>query len=152
VDSLRKGNVEPPREGRVELEPRCPDALPIKPASGFSCPKYNPGLPGTLGIWRFSVTSQTGLFSSEGKGGLAFFSGWITTNCERPGKVPIAARLGRLDCPAKFLLGNDPVPPRLGSVLSVPGIVRLEELSGLSWPTPGRVPLEPVAGAQADGL
>ena len=77
VDELnpRNGRVVPPREGRVEPEPRCPRELPIKSASGFSCPMYKPGLPGVRGIWRFSVTSQTGLFSSDGKGGFVCFFG-----------------------------------------------------------------------------
>lgn len=76
VDELnpRNGSVVP-REGRVEPEPRCPRELPIKSVRGFSCPMYKPGFPGARGIWRFSVTSQTGLFSSDGKEGFAFFSG-----------------------------------------------------------------------------
>ncbi len=130
--------------------PRC-EAEPAMPASGLSWPMYKPGLPGTRCIWRLSVTSQTALPASEGKAGFTFSFGDEATIGERPGSVDVPIRLGRL----VWLLARQGRLARLrpGSVPLRPGSVPLSaEPFTPSWPTPGRVPLDPDAGAQADGL
>ena len=63
-----------------------------------------------------------------------FFFGWATTIGERPAKVPMAR------------LANDPC--LIASVRSEAP----SEPPELSWPTPGSVPLELLAGAHFDGL
>ena len=155
----RAGRVESFLEGKVDPDPRRTSLLGILMMPSVS-PMYKPSLPRTRGISRFSVTSQTGLPASDGRGGFTFFFGCCTTICWRPGKVPVRfgrlvgfpARQGRL---AKFRLGKLSAPPRPGKVSvrfgSEPDVSPTDPSS--RRPTPGSVPpLLPVAGAQAEGL